>query len=338
MKNFIYLLFVAGLLMTGCDSRKNFEPKQAYSSAAAISTHGLNVRKVGRDGVTFQDGSFVTRSGRGNIKLPDGFYFINQSSRYVLAANDTSEILILGKSSGKVIKRDTLSFPLVSGAVYGNNIIYMLHNDVFGIYNITKGKSSVNAKVGQAFAIDTRVTNPVTLSGGRLMAVPTLDGKLLIINPKNPRGAQGISIGSENVFNNVIYLSSYGRNRIIAATPRKLVSAAPGSNHKFEAYIADVAISGSSVYALTQDGRVVKLTATMKVLAEKRFKFAQFLSLAVVGGKVYALDKQGSLVVLDSSLKKSKIYNVGEVENYTFVSGSKMYIDDKVVNLTKLPL
>ena len=328
----------AVLFFTGCDNRKNFEPTQTFSSAAAISTHGRDAIKVGRDGVTFSNGQFLTRKGEGKITLPDGFYFINQSSSSILAANDNSEMLILNKNTGATIKRAKLSFPLVSGAIHGGNVMYMLHNDVFGVYNISKGKSVVDAKVGQAFAIDTRVANPILLAGGRLMAVPTLDGKLLLINPKNPKGAQGISIGSENVFNNVIFLSSIGGKRIIAATPRKLISAAPGSNHKFEANIADVVISGSTIYALTQDGRVVKLSTSMKVLAQKKFKFAQFLSIAYVGGKVYALDKQGSLFVLNSSLTQSKVYKVDPVESYTFVAGSKMYVDDKVIDLTLLPL
>ncbi len=337
-KTFLLAVIIAVLFITGCDNRKNYEPAETFSSAAAISEHGRDAIKVGREGVTFSNGQFITKKGEGKIKLPEGFHYINQSSKYILAANDKSEILILNRSSGATIKRDKLSFPLVSGAIHGNNVMYMLHNDVFGVYSISKGKSIVDAKVGQAYAIDTRVTNPILLNGGRMMAVPTLDGKLLLIDPRKPRGARGISIGSENVFNNVIFLSSIRGKRIIAATPRKLVSAASGSNHKFEANIADVAMSGSIIYALTQDGRVVKLSATMKVLAQKKFKFAEFLSIAVAGGKIYALDKQGSLFVMNSSLTKSKVYDVGEVDNYTFVAGSRMYVDDKVIDLSKLPL
>jgi len=309
----------------------------AYSSELAISEHGRESIKVGRSGVTYSNGQFVTKRGEGKIRLPKGFYYINQSSKYILAANSKSEILIIDRSSRRAVKRDKLSFPLVSGAVYDDSIIYMLDNDVFGVYSISQGKSIINAKVGQAYAIDTRVSNPMVLDGGKVMAVPTLDGKLLLINPKRPQGAQSIEIGSEKMFNNVIFLAHIG-NRIIAATPRKLVSAKKDSNHQYDANIADVVMSGSMIYLLTQDGRIVKLTPTLEVVAHKKFQFAQFLSIAVVGDRVYAIDKQGSVIVMDSSLTNSKTYSVGEVKDYTFVSVGKLYVDDKVVHLSKLPL
>jgi len=338
MKKALYLtLFVILSLSTGCSSQKSYEPAMAYSAPEAISEHGRDSAKVSRSGVTFSNGQFVTKKGEGKVRLPKGFYYVNQSSKYILAASESAEILIINATNRRVIKKGKLSFPLVSGAIHGDNIIYMLQNDVFGVYSISQGRSSIDAKVGQAYAIDTRVCNPMVLAGGKLMAVPTLDGKLLLINPKNPKGAQSIGIGSKGMFNNVIFLSHLG-NRIIAATPKKLVSAMRGSNHKYDANIADVVMSGSMIYLLTQDGWIVKLTPTLQVVARKKFQFAQFLSIAVVSGKVYAIDKQGSLIVTDSSLERSKTYSVGEVEDYTFVSGSRLYIDDKVIQLSKLPL
>jgi hypothetical protein len=168
-----------------------------------------------------------------------------------------------------------------------------------------------------------------------MLIVPTLDGKLLIINPANPKGARGFAIGNSYNLNNVIFLRKIG-GRIIAATPKKLVSAAPGAMHKFDAPIADVTISGSTIYALTGDGRVVKLSPSLKVLAQKKFPYAQFAAIAAVGGKVYALDRSGALIVMDSALKKSRIYDVGEVDDYAFVAGSRLYKDDEVIDLSKL--
>jgi outer membrane protein assembly factor BamB len=165
--------------------------------------------------------------------------------------------------------------------------------------------------------------------------VPTLDGKLLIINPADPRQARGMAIGDSSNLNNIIFLAKLG-SRIIAATPSKLISAAPGSNHKFEAPVADVAISGHTIYLLTGDGRVIKLSPTLKVLAQRKFPYAQFATIAVVGGKVYALDRSGALIVMDPSLKKSRIYDVGSVDDYAFVAGHKLYKDDEVIDLSKL--
>ena len=80
----------------------------------------------------------------------------------------------------------------------------------------------------------------------------------------------------------------------------------------------------------------MKLSSSLKLLAKKKFNYAQFAAIAVVNGRVYALDRSGALIVLDPSLKKYKIYDIGSVDDYAFVDGSKLYKDDIVVNLSKL--
>ena len=324
---------LALLLFTGCNSRKSFEPEQTSSASAAISKTGKEAVAIMRDGVTYSDGSYLTRSGMGSVRLPKGFHYVNQSSKYVLAADDTGKILILDRKSGKTIKEGKLDLPLVSATIRGNQIFYVAQDNVFGVYSIPANKPKISAKVGRAFAVDTRIANPIAMPG--ILVVPTLDGKLLLINPANPRGARGMAIGNDYNLNNVIFLKKMG-SRIIAATPKKLISAAPGAMHKFEAPIADVAISGGTIYALTGDGRVVKLSPSLKVIAQRKFPYAQFTAIAVVGGKVYALDRSGALIVMDSSLKKDRIYDVGDVDDYAFVAGSRLYKDDEVIDLTKL--
>jgi len=327
------LLILAILLFSGCNSRKSFEPKNVSSASDAISKTGKKAVAILRDGVTFSDGTFLTRKGISSIKLPEGFHYVTQSSNKILASDNTGKILILNRQNGKVIKKGKLPFPLVSATIQGDKIYYVTQDDMFGVYDISTNKTIVSAKVGRAYAVDTRIANPISL--GMILVVPTLDGKLLIIDPRNPKAARGMAIGKSYNLNNVIFLKKLG-NIIIAATPKKIISASPTAMNKYEAPIADVAISNGLIYILTQDGRVIKLNPYLKVLAKKKFNYAQFVAIAVVNGKVYALDRSGALIVMDNSLKKSKVYNIGEVENYAFVAGSKLYKDDEVINLDKL--
>jgi outer membrane protein assembly factor BamB len=335
MKRHILLLSLALslLALTGCNSRKSFDPENTQSASAAITKTGKKAVSVTRDGVTYSDGTFLTHSGISSIHLPKGFHFVTQSSAYVLAADNTGKFVLLDRKSGKVVHEGKLEYPLISAAIRGKTIYYVSQDNLFGVYSVAAGKTKVSAKVGRAYAVDTRIANPITLQG--LLIVPTLDGKLLIINPANPTGARGFAIGDSYNLNNVIYLHKLG-GRIIAATPKKLISAAPGAMHKFDAPIADVTIAGNTIYALTGDGRVVKLSPSLKVLAQRKFPYAQFTTIAVVGGKVYALDRSGALIVMDPSLKKERIYDVGEVDDYAFVAGNKLYKDDEVIDLTKL--
>ena len=333
-----YLLLGSALILSGCgssffNSRKSFEPEQTLSASSAVTQTGKEAVDVRRDGVTFSDGTFLTRSGLSSIRLPQGFHFVTRAGNRVLAADDTGAFKVIDARSGKVVHSGKLDYPLVSAAIRGNRIFYVSQNNHFGVYSLSAKKSLISAKVGRAYAVDTRIANPISFLGA--MVVPTLDGKLLIINPADPRQARGMAIGDSSNLNNIIFLTRLG-GRIIAATPSKLISAAPGSNHKFEAPVADVALSGHTLYLLTVDGRVVKLSPTLKVLAQRKFPYAQFATIAVTGGRVYALDRSGALIVMDPSLKKSRIYDVGSVDDYAFVAGHRLYKDDEVIDLTKL--
>ena len=321
------------IFISGCSGKKYFEPKNTQSASFAISNTGKEAASIMRDGITFTDGTFLTRSGMGKFKLPEGFHYVTQSSKYVLAADERGNIHIYDRNSGKLIKQNRLKMPLISAGIRGDKIYYIQQDNIFGIYSISQNKSLISAKVGRAYAVDTRIANPITV--GNLVVVPTLDGKLLIINPSNPKKAGGIAIGKSFNLNNIIFLSKIG-NRIIAATPSKVISASPQGMNKFSASVADVTISGGNIYLLTRRGEVIKLSPTLKVLAKKKFNYAQFAAIAVVNGKVYALDRSGVLIVMDSSFKKYRIYDIGSVSDYAFVDGAKLYKDGIVVNLSKL--
>ena len=328
----ISLVLAVLFFVAGCSGKKYFEPQNTFSASYAIASTGKEAISIMRDGITFSDGSFLTRSGPGKFKLPSGFHYVTQSSRYILAADDIGNIRIYDKS-GKLITQDKLKEPLISAGIEGDKIYFMQQDNIFGIYSISQHKTLISAKVGRAYAIDTRIANPITI--GNLVVVPTLDGKLLIINSANPKRAGGIAIGKSFNLNNIIFLSKIG-GRIIAATPSKVISASPRDMSKFAASVADVTISGGKIYLLTRNGEVIKLSPTLKVLAKRKFNYAQFVAIAVVNGRVYALDRSGALIVLDNSLKKYKIYDIGSVDDFVFVDGSRLYKDGIVVDLSKL--
>ncbi len=319
--------------VSGCSGKKYFEPENTVSASSAISSTGKEAASIMRDGITFTDGTFLTRSGPGKFKLPEGFHYVTQSGKYLLAADDKGNIRIYDRNSGKLLKQNKLKMPLISAGIHGDRIYYIQQDNIFGIYSISQNKSLISAKVGRAYAIDTRIANPITV--GNLVVVPTLDGKLLIINPANPKKAGGIAIGKSFNLNNIIFLSKIG-NRIIAATPSKVISASQTGMKKYSTSVSDVTISGGNIYILTGSGEVLKLSSSLKLLAKRKFNYAQFAAIAVVNGRVYALDRSGALIVLDPSLKKYKIYDIGSVDDYAFVDGSRLYKDDIVVNLSKL--
>jgi hypothetical protein len=326
--------YIDKVSLTDLKKLTGITPKEVRDASFAIKEIDKKAVNISRDSITFSDGSYLTKNGLGRAKVPRWYRFITESKEYILASHDSGKFVILNEN-GKLIHRDKLPFPIISGKILGDRLFYISLGNIFGMYDISKKQNLLAVKVGKAYAVDTRICNPISVKN--LLVVPTLDGKLLVINPKNPTGASGMAIGKSINLNNVIFITSLG-NSIIAATPSKLISASPGSMNKFETEIADVTVSQGEIYLLARDGRIIVLSPKLKIIKSKRFDYKKFSTIAVLGKSIFALDADGYLLVTNRELFAKKVYDVGDVDNYTFVSGNKLYKDDEVIDLSKLQL
>ena len=168
-----------------------------------------------------------------------------------------------------------------------------------------------------------------------LAVIPMLDGKIIIVSKSDPENATVVYLSSDEIFNNVIYLNRTG-NTMVASSAKKLITIGDAGQHELRANISDVAISKGKIYIFTKEGEVIKLDATLKKIAQKKFKYVHFSAATAIGGKVYGLDQGGSLIVLNSNLTKHKIYDIGEADTPVFINGSKLYKDGKIIHLNKL--
>jgi len=327
------LLLLASLIFSGCSSKKYFEPEQTFSASGAVSSYGGTIVDQSRDGATLQNGYYIGKSGISKINLGQGYRFLSESSHYVLAANPEGSLKIINKSNGSTLRTVALKVPIVAAAIENGIVAYILNDNAFGLYRVSTDKKLIENKSEITYAIDTRAASPMFIEN--LVVFPMLDGKLVVIDKNDPENATVIYLSSENVFNNVIYLSRSG-NTMVAATPKKLLTIGTEGQQELRANIADVAVAGSSIYLFTKEGEVVKLDKVLNEQARKKFKFVHFSATTAVGGRVYGLDQQGSLIVLNSNLTKSKIYDIGEVDSPVFISGNKLYKDGKIIYLNKL--
>lgn len=327
------LLTAAALLFSGCSSKQYFEPEQTYSASQAMTAYGSSIVDLSRDGATLQNGQYIGKKGVQHINLGEGYRFLSESATYVLAGNSEGKLKIINKKSGKVIRTVDLEVPIVSASIHNGTVAYILNNNAFGIYRISGDKKVMENRSEITYAIDTRAASPMFIDS--LVIMPMLDGKLVIMDSQDPVDAKVIYLSSDKIFNNVIYLSRMG-DTLIAATPKKLISVGVDGQMEYRANISDVAVSGNTIYLFTKEGEIIKLDRMLKDLGHKKFKYAHFAASTVLGGKIYALDQQGSLIVLSSDLKKYKIYDIGEVESPVFISGTKLYKDGKIINLSKL--
>jgi len=338
MKTKVALSIILALLMSGCsfDSNKLIPDFMQKSAGHSVNSYTIKTGKkefnVIRDGVTFTDGSYITPEGEGNIILPRGYYYVNSSGGRILAANKHGDIMVL-KSNGEEIARTKLEAPLVSGVTYSGGIAYLLQGNRFGLYNPFKNKIVVQKQLKGGSVVDNRLANPIVAQN--FIALPTLDGKLILINPNNPAAPAAIAVGATKNYGNIIFAKAVG-SKIILATPSNILALSTTGKKEYRAKVADITVKNGTIYLLTRDGKVEKLTLNLEPIASKKFAYADYATIATLNGKVYAYAKSGSLVVMDDSLQKHKVYSIGSAKDYSFVSGRYLYIDNKKVDLSAL--
>ncbi len=330
---FFVALASASLIFSGCSSKQYFEPEQTFSAANAASSYGGTIIDQSRNGATLQSGHYIGKAGVSKINLGQGYRFLSESSLYVLAANPEGLLKIIKKSNGSTLRTVDLSVPIVSASIERGYIAYILNDNTFGAYSVSKDKKVLENKSEITYAIDTRAATPMFIEN--LLVIPILDGKLVVIDKNDPENATVIYLSSENAFNNVIYLSRTG-NTMVAATPKKLIAIGTEGQQEYRANISDVALLNGYIYLFSKEGEVIKLDKSLNEVAKKKFKFVHFAVATAAGGRIYGLDQGGSLIVLNTNLTKSKIYDVGEVDKPVFITGSKLYKDGKIIHLNKL--
>ena len=326
-------ILAAALLFSGCSSKQYFEPENTYEATGAASNFGGVIVDQSRDGATLQGGNYISKSGISTINLGAGYRFLSQSSSYVLATNPQGSLKIIKRSNGSALRTVDMKVPLVSASIEKGLVAYILNDNTFGIYRVSSDKKIMENKSEITYAIDTRAASPMFIDN--LVVFPMLDGKLVVVDANNPDNATVIYLSSETAFNNVIYLSRSG-NTMVAATQKKLITIGTDGQQELRSNISDVAISNGFIYLFSKEGEVIKLDKALNEIAKKKFKFVHFSVATATAGKIYGLDQKGSLIVLNSNLTKNKIYDIGEVDKPVLITGSRLYKDGQIINLSKL--
>ncbi|HEO99032.1 MAG: hypothetical protein JW682_03365 [Campylobacterales bacterium] len=334
MKQSVLIVIAAALIFTGCSSKKYFEPEKTFSASKATGSYNSKIVSVSRDGATLEDRRYISRSkGMSSLDLGEGYRFLSESDRYLLASNIEGVLKVIERSTQKVAHQVSFDSPVVTAAIRGGKIAYILNNNTFGLYDMQTQKKMIEERSDETYAIDARAATPLYID--QLVVYPMLDGKLIIVNSRDVSSAKVVYLSSAKVFNNVIYLARTG-NTVVAATPKTIITLGEAGEQEYQANISDVAVADGMVYLFTKEGEIIKLNNALKELKRTKFKFAHYSVATVTGGKVYALDQKGSLIVLDDALTKSRIYDVGEVKQPAFISATKLYKDGDVIELSKL--
>jgi hypothetical protein len=321
------------LTLPSCNSKKYFEPENTSQIRTQKLTLGSKIKFVNRDGATLNSGEYITKRSSGIVNLGKEYRYINESGRYILAANGTGNLKVIDKSSKTTKVVVGLKVPVVTANVSGDVVVYLLEDNSFGIYRISNNLKLWESKSERVFAIDNRVANPIFIGG--TVALPTLDGKLLMINPNNKDSTRAIYISAERNFNNAIHLSKVG-NRLVSASAHAVMVVANGSEKRMRIKLSDVVVTSNAIYIFAKSGEIIKTDLNLNKVASVQFDYALYSVVGAFNGKLYALDFKGSLIVLNSDLDKHRIYNFEDVDSYTFISNNRLFKNKEVISLDSL--
>jgi len=331
-KGLVSIIFALFFLFIGCSNKKYYEPKEIFSPAHAIVSSSESINSLTREGATLESGNYLSKQGISSFSLEEGYRFLNEDGRYVLVSNPDGILKVIIKASHKTSQDINLLVPVVSATIHNDIIAYVLNDNSFGLYNMKTKQKLMQSRSGKMYVIDTRSASPLFIDN--IAVFPMLDGKIIIVNSENTNSSRVVYISNEKVFNNVIFLGRIG-DTLIASTPSKVLSFGSEKNI-YKANISEVAIDKEKLYLFTKEGSVKRLDTHLKVLAEKKYKFAHYSVATAFDNKVYALDQRGSLIVMNDSFTKDKTYALDKVEEPAYISQKKLYKDGKVIDLSTL--
>jgi len=228
----IILGVMVTLLFNACSSKQYFTPKSLASSSSALYSGG-EIVYFNRDSATLDSGIVLTKTKQLNLNLKHGYGFINGSGDGVIIANRGGKCKIL--RGGKV---QTINFPkeLLAGRVIGNELIYILKDNSFGIYDLSKDTITFNEKGERVYSIDARVTNPLKVD--KLVVIPLLNGKIAVLNLNNKKIIKEIFVSTKSILNNIIFLKQFHKDILVISTPHKLMTASNRGRREIEEEIS----------------------------------------------------------------------------------------------------
>ena len=320
------LLIITLFILTGCSTKKYFEPEETNGDFEQNSKDmPAKIIEFNRSGATLENGQVVTKNEISQYKLPEGYEFINTSKNGIIATDNKSKIIIKDKSNtidvGGIV---------VAASIKDSILAIVYSNNSFALYDLDKKKYLLKEYLTESLANDTRITNPIFMQN--LVLFPTLNGKIKVVALKEKKIVRTITVDTEGTFSNIIYLNVV-ENTLIAATSNKLVTVGTGNVSKKEYQVRDVITNKKNIYVATIDGQLIKLDFDLNVLAQKKYKFARFYAIAF-GTSLYALESQGYIINVDEDFKKDKILDFSfDAEQKAIAIGNKLYFGDEYLEL-----
>lgn len=320
---------LALLWLTACSTRNYYEPE---TIAAAIGFDGElpeGVAQTAQNGAVLANGQVVTESGVETRKIPKGYRLVNRLGDTLILSSACKNVLIGTGDDANWTVIDKFHYPLAAATLTpAGKLAYLLEDNSYGLYDLQQDKVIVNHTSDTAMAVDAKIANPRMLEN--LLVMPTLDGKMVILDGQSGEKIREIAIGNHEFFNNIVFMQIVSE-RLIAATPWRIVSVGSQFINGKNFEIRDVKVADDRVYVATKDGNIIWLDLDLTQKGKRKFQFAHFIEI-VPGKRLHLIEKEGYLISLDYDLADLHVYKLpGEIDKKLYVTDRKILFDDQVI-------
>jgi len=319
------LAFSLLFFISGCSEKHYFEPEDIKGRIQYDGELPAEIVEVGYSGATLKNGQVITQTGLQNYRLPKDYHFVNSYKDLVVAAGDCRPNIVYNKRTNEIIKLN-LKRRIVAAMFIPETtkLAFVLEGNSYGLYDFKEQKIVSKYQSDKAISADIRIANPMLLAD--LILIPTLDGKLVIMEKKGGKRVREIVVGKGEDFNNIIFLKVIG-NRLVAATPHRIISVSPKIMDAQNIEISDVIFVQDGIYILSKDGTIYLCDESLKILAEKKLPFAHFVG-AIYGEFIYVVEKEGYIIALDLNLASANIFEIpDEIENWFYSTKDTFYYE-----------
>lgn len=297
------------VFFTACSQKRYFEPKDVKLEAVFDKKLPAPIAYTTRDGALLKNLLVLESNGNMDLELKKKQSFLSRSGDVYVLQNECKDLLILDSSS-KSTSEITFQNCVVSAAIDPKRDLLALvsaENTIF-LYDLKDKKELFSQKLGNIIAINSLSAAPQITKD--YVVYPTLDGKILLLDLRTKTITKDILIQSDKFFNNIIYL--YTKNETIITATQRRVSTILGNSKSFnhDGDFIDVLVHDDKVYVLSNDGKILELDRSLKLLREAKFEFAHFNGLVIKDGKLYTLESAKYLIELDLESFLPVIYKV----------------------------
>ena len=332
LARFFALIIIAIVFFSACSEKRYFEPnKDAIKGTFEIDSKlDDNILQSNKNGAVLENGTLITKDGKFSANLAKNYLFLNATKDNIIVADYSNNNVHFLSTDGKILKSFEFEFMPLSASVRDNILAVILANNSAILWDINTNEELFSSKGGSVYAINSKNASPYFLDS--TIILPTLDGKLLVVNLNAYKILRTITLGSGNYFGNIIYLSVDGEN-LIVATNSKVSTIISGKEFSYAVNINDILYKDGKIYILSLEGEVIMLDLLLNELHKKKFPFAT-LNAIIVSDYIYTLESQGFLIKINPQDFSDEIYkiDISEYKN-SFYTDSVIYYDNRAIKV-----